>query len=297
MIQQDFAVRFVSMKMIKAATMTVILLSLFAGCQSLKSKFYDTSSSKETPKIEFLLKENRLSQGLKSLGGQKVTALFIYNLPDSYLIKAKALFNPPDYAAQEVTNLQSDRQGWMDEMILTYCDDCKDFKVQIPFKAMPEDVLLAWIDKSSLNQDPTPKEIENLKTYFPETDVFWVILGSENYEQRRGATGEALMVSALAENTVKLKSYIYDLKKKDFLNRTTVQATDKDILIYEKGKNETGAKAAILFDKMKDKFWPLPVGQSYDSPKYDEVYPYPPVPESSYIIKKALSALGESLNP
>ena len=253
--------------------------------------------TKEPPQIEFLLKDNKLAQGLKSLAGQKVTALFIYNLPDSYLIKAKALFNPPDYAAQEVTNLQTDRQGWVDEMIVTYCDDCKDIKVQIPFKAMPEDILLTWIDKSSLNQDPTAKEIENLKDYFNETDIFWIILGSENYEQRRGETGDAVMISALAENTVTLRSYIFDLKKNVFLNRTIVQATDKDILIYEKGKAEPETKAAILFDKMKDKFWPLPVGRSYDSPKYDEVYPYPSVPESSYVIKKALSALGENLNP
>ena len=275
----------------------VLFLIFFTGCQTAKNKFINNSSSKDPLKIEVSIKENKLPQGLKSLNGKKVTALFIYNLPDSYLIKAKALFNPPDYAAQEVTNLQSDRQGWLDEMIVTFCDDCKDIKVQIPFKTMPEDVLLAWIDKASLNKEPAPQEIEDLQKYFKETEIFWIILGSENYEQRRGATGDAVMVSAIAENTVSLKSYVYDLQKKVFLHHTDLTAMDKDILIYEKGKTETKTKAAILFDKMKDKFWPLPVGQSYDSPKYDEVYPYPVVPESSYIIKKALSALGESLNP
>ena len=280
----------------KLLTLSFLILTVF-GCQSSRTKLTEAINSKEPPKIEFTLKDNKLTQGLKSLSGQKVTALFIYNLPDSYLIKAKALFNPPDYAAQEVTNLQRDRQGWMDEMIVTYCDDCKEIKVQVPFKTMPETLLLSWMDKSSLNQEPTPKDIENLKTYFPDTDIFWVILGSENYEQRRGETGDALNISAIAENTITLKSYIFDLKKKVFVNRTIVNATDKDLLIYEKQTPETRSKAKILFDKIKDKFWPLPVGQSYDSPKYDEVYPYPPVPESSYIIKKALSAVGENLNP
>ncbi len=285
------------MKILNLALVFAFVGTAFVGCQTSKNKFNDSAGSKEPPKIEISLKENKLPQGLKSLTGQKVTALLIYNLPDSYLIKAKALFNPPDYAAQEVTNLQTDRQGWLDEMIVTYCDDCKNIKVQIPFKTMPEDSLLAWIDKASLSKEPTPKEMESLKSYYQDADIFWVILGSENYEQRRGATGDALMISGIAENTVTLKSYVYDVKKKTFLNRTQLNATDKDILIYEKDKNESHSKAAILFDKMKDKFWPLPVGQSYDSPKYDEVYPYPPVPESSYIIKKALSALGESLNP
>lgn len=273
----------------------VFLFLLLFGCQSAKLK--ETDGTKEAPRISTFLKENKLPQGLKSLSGQKVTALFIYNLPDSYLIKAKALFNPPDYAAQEVTNLQTDRQGWVEEMIVTYCDDCKEIKVQIPFKAMSENVLLSWIDKASLNQEPTAEDIESLKSYFKDTDVFWIILGSENYEQRRGETGDARLVSAIAENEVTLKSYIFDLKKKAFLHRTVVTATDKDILIYEKGDLEQKTKAALFFDKIKDKFWPLPVGKSFDSPKYDEVFPYPTVPESSFIIKKGLSALGESLNP
>ncbi len=285
------------MKSFTCALVIAAVSFVFVGCQTSKNKLNDSSGVKDPLKIEYTLKENKMSQGFKSLSGQKVTALFIYNLPDGYLIKAKALFNPPDYAAQEVTNLQIDRQGWLDEMIVTYCDDCKNIKVQIPFKIMSENLLLSWIDKASLNKEPTFQEIEDLKILFKDTDIFWIILGSENYEQRRGATGDALMISAIAENTVTLKSYIYDLKKKAFLNRTQLNATDKDILIYQKDKNENQTKAAVLFDKMKDKFWPLPVGQSYDSPKYNEVYPYPPVPESSYIIKKALSALGESLNP
>ncbi len=285
------------MKILNRSLVIAAVLFLFIGCQTSKNKLNDSSGAKDPLKIEISSQENKLAGGLKSLSSQRVTALFVYNLPDGYLIKAKALFNPPDYAAQEVTNLQTDRQGWLDEMIVTYCDDCKNIKVQIPFKAMSENLLLAWIDKASLNKEPTPKEIDELKPVFKDTDIFWIILGSENYEQSRGATGDALMISAIAENTVTLRSYVFDLQKKAFLNRTELNATDKDILIYAKEKNENQTKAAILFDKMKDKFWPLPVGQSYDSPKYNDVYPYPPVPESSYIIKKALSALGESLNP
>ena len=297
LIRTGFTVSFEVMKKLILSFLILTGLTISSGCQSSKSKMNELAAAKDSPKIEFTLKDNKLPQGLKSLNGQKVTALFIYNLPDSYLIKAKALFNPPDYAAQEVTNLQTDRQGWMDEMIVTYCDECKDIKVQIPFKIMPENLLLAWMDKASLKQEPAAKDIEGLVKYFPDTDVFWIILGSEDYEQRRGETGDALNISAIAENTVTLRSYIFDLKKKLFVNRTQVNATDKDLLIYEKQTPETRSKAKILFDKIKDKFWPLPVGQSYDSPKYDDIYPYPTVPESSFIVKKALSAIGENLNP
>jgi hypothetical protein len=172
--------------------------------------------------------------------------------------------------------------------------------VEIPFKTLPEKILLGLIDKASLNREMNGKDIEALKPYFKSTDIFWIILGSENYEQHRGETADGLMISALAENTVTLRSYIYDLKAKSTVNKTVLHVTDRDLIIYEKlteNNNGEQKKPAILYDKMKDKFWPMPVGMSYDSPKFDDIYNYPPVPESIYIIKKGLSALGESLNP
>lgn len=280
-----------------------LFVFLVAAC-SLVSKDVSPSRSDalllKEPKTVTEVKESQLPGGLQSLADKQVTGLFIYNLPDSYLIKAKALFNPPDSAAQEVINLQTDRQGWMDESVVTYCGECKNIKIEIPFGTLPESLLLKLIDKASLKQDVIPADLVGLKKYFPKAQVLWLILGSEDYEQQRGVAENGSMISAIAENTVTLRSYIYDLETKKWLHRSQVIVSDRDFAIYQKlneGQLELNQKPKILTDNFDGKFWPMPVGASYDSPKYDEVYPYPPVPESSFLIKRALSDIGGTVNP
>lgn len=252
------------------------------------------------PKIEVVILESNIPKGLQELKERKVVAYFIYNLPDSFLIRAKNLFNPPDYAAQEVTNLERDRQEWLDETITTFCGSCENIKVEVPFKVLPEVALLNLMDKASLDQMLTEKDIFEISKHHSDAEVIWVILGSEDYEQKRGLTAEQTMISAVAENTTVLKNFIYDLKAKKWLHRGEYSVTDRDIVVYERVKDvEKGVtkKATVLADRSRDQFWPMPVGISYDSPMFDEIYPYPPVPESSFLIKKALSAIGESLTP
>ncbi len=252
------------------------------------------------PKVEVLIAESNLPNGLQDLKDRKIGAFFVYNLPDSFLIRAKHLFNPPDYAAQEVMNLQNDRQEWMDEMITTFCGSCENIKVQIPYKIFPEKFLLSLMDKASLDLELSPEDFKTISKHYPEADVVWIILGSEDYEQIRGLTSEETMISALAENTTILRNFIFDLKNRKWLHRAEFSVTDRDIIVYERAKDaEVGLtrRANILSEGSRDQFWPMPVGVSYDSPMFDDIYPYPPVPESSFIIKKALSSVGESLTP
>jgi hypothetical protein len=275
-----------------------IFLSLALSCTSAtksngKSNV-DATPLKE-PKVDIQIRDSNIPKGLASLVGRNVKALFIYNLPDSYLIKAKTLFNPPDYALQEVLNLQTDRKEWFDEMIVTFCGECKNIQVDIPIKSLKENDLLYFIDKSSLSQDFTEADMLKLAKDFKGVEVLWVILGSENYEQKRAATAESTMVSAMAENTVTLRNFLYDLKTKKWLHRGQFSVSDRDFAIYERADEKK--KPKVLTDQIRGQFWPMPVGASYDSPKYDEQYPYPPVPESSFLAKKALSAIGESLTP
>ena len=282
-----------------------LLILTLSSCASKKITHENTeqnnqSVAKEMPRTEVKVLETNLASGLKQLQSRNVAVLFIYNMPDSYLIKAKSKINPPDYAIHEVMNIQSDRAEWMNETLVTHCDECKNFQSMIPLQVLPEDALLKLIDRASLKQDPTKADFEMIHQNVKEADVFWVIFGSEEYEQKRGQTGDQNVSSAVAENTVTLRSFIYDTKNNRFLNKATVTGYDDDLILYEKQVEKEGLvlkRAPLLMNKMKSKLIHMPVGPSYDGFKYDDIYPYPPVPENGLIIKKSLSALAEILSP
>src|SRR5688500_7448631 len=123
----------------KNGLVIALIFGLLAACTSAPKEppvSTDVTPLKE-PKVDIQIRDSNLPKGLASLSDRKVTALFIYNLPDSYLIKAKSLFNPPDYALQEVLALQTDRKEWLDEAIVTFCGECKNTQVEIPLKTLP----------------------------------------------------------------------------------------------------------------------------------------------------------------
>ena len=281
------------------ATLGIFFLG---ACQvgGVKSKSTQEIPPRDPPRAEVKVISSSLKAGFKSLEGRKVGAMLIYNLPDSYLIKAKHLINPPDYALKEVMDLQEERQAWFDEAIVSACDDCKNVNSFVPLRILPENLLLQLFDKGSLKQDLGQKDFAQIAPHMKEADVLWIILGYEDYEQRRGLTGDANVVSAMAENTIYLRSYIYDTKAAKILHSAQVTGTDEEILLYAKQAEKDGnelERAPMLLDRMKSRLIHLPVGDSLDALRYDSVYPYPSVPESGLIIKKALNGLTEAINP
>src|SRR4051812_18679382 len=94
--------------------MAVFFLILLSCSTAPKDSFGEAAPTvsqatlTKEPKTEVVILESNIPKGLQELKDRKIAAYFIYNLPDSFLIRAKNLFNPPDYAAQEVMNLERD---------------------------------------------------------------------------------------------------------------------------------------------------------------------------------------------
>lgn len=272
---------------------------LVVGCsnQPKSEKFAPDANilpPKDPPRVEVTIAKDNFKNAFEAFKGKKVTILFIYNLPDSYLIKAKSKINPPDSALQEVMNLQSDRVEWLNETLVAICGSCNNFQVEVPLKLLPENLLLYFIDKASLQIELSWADIAKLQNYV-KNDYLWIILGTEDSEQKRGESDNKSMVAAVGENRVTLRSFVFDMKKKQMLNHIQVLGMDEEVVLY--GKQEGEGAAPILFERMKSKATYLPMGVSFDSIKFDEVYPYPPIPESGLIIRKSLAALMEVMSP
>lgn len=266
----------------------------------LKSEDRMSLPPKDPPRAEARVLKNDIKGGLPSLKGLKIGVLVIFNLPDGYLIRAKSKINPPDFALKEVLNLQTDRVDWMNEALVTHCESCQGIEVAAPMQILPEETLLRLIDRVSLNQAPTESDWAEIARAWPEQDVIWLILGSEDYEQKRGPAREKGLISAWSESRVNVRSLLRDVRAKKLLHEAVSNGHDEDLIVYQTvsqpGSGEPVRASVVSFQTDDLRKWE-PQGSAFDSPKYDDVYPYPPVPESPLIIQKTLLKLTESLAP
>lgn len=280
-------------------TVRFLLLSAFlSGACSTKGPA--PSPAKEPPKAEAKIVNDRLKGGLASLKDKKIGVLVVFNLPDGYMIRAKSKINPPDFVIKELTEIQTDRIGWLNEALVVNCEKCGDPDVVPPLKILPEDLLLRLIDRATLKQKISDADWSDIAKAWPGHDVLWLILGSEDYEQKRGPSKEKGLVSAWAQSTVLLRSFVRETASKKLLHEAVVEAHDEDLILYQRiAEPESGqlVKASVAPFKTENLAKWEPEGSALDGSKYDDVYPYPPVPESPVIVQKALLRLTESLGP
>lgn len=268
----------------------------FIGCssQEKKTNLLGALPPKDPSRVEITNKKNEMPKGLETLAGKTTKVLFIYNSPDSFLIKAKNKINPPDAAIQEVESLQSDRNSWLNDILVPACGECPHLKVELPIRQLPESSLLKLMDAASLNREISLKEMADLRSSVA-SDYVWIILGSEESEQFRGLTRDKEVVAAKSENRVRLRSYIYDFAKNQTLSDVEIRAVDDEVVLYR--KSEGAGVAPVLLEKMKANNIDLISDNSLDALMYDEVYPFAPIPESGYIIRQGLAGLIETINP
>lgn len=256
--------------------------------------------SRGLPHAEVRTLKNDLKGGLQGLKDRKIGVLVIFNLPDGYLIRAKSKINPPDFALKEVLNLQTDRVDWMNEALVTYCDKCQGVEVAPPLQILPEETLLRLIDRVSLRQSPSEADWAEISKAWPDRDVIWLLLGTEDYEQKRGPSGEKGLISAWSESRVNVRSLVRDVKARKLVHEAVANGHDEDLLLYQllrqPGSGMPVRASVVSFQTDDIAKWE-PIGSSYDSPKYDDVYPYPPVPEIPLIVQKTLLKLTESMSP
>lgn len=273
--------------------------SLMACSQPAVVESNTVQMHREPPRTSVRVAVNRLKKGLPSLARRKVGALVVFNLPDGYLLRAKTKINPPDFALKEVLSLQTERTSWLNEALVVNCDSC-DVKTEAPLEILPERLILRLIDRVSLRQAPTSADWKDIEKSWPDRDVIWLILGAEDYEQKRGPAREKGLLAAWSQSTVTLRSLLRDRRTGRILHDAFVVGNDQDLVFYERVKEPKSGimvKARIAPYEAKDIEKMEPSGSAFDSPRYDDVYPYPPVPESPLIVQKALLRLTEALAP
>lgn len=286
--------------MSKRNGLLLIGLLLLNACAHKANVAGTDPSAKEPPRAEARTIRSSLTGGLASLKDRKIGALVVFNLPDSYMIRAKAQINPPDIVLKELTEIQLDRTAWLSEALVTNCEGCGDVAAEPPIQVLPERLLLRLIDRGSLKQPPSEADWRDIAVAWPGFDVLWVILGDEDYEQKRGPSHEGGIVAAWSESRVTLRSFLRDVKSKKILHEAVVDGRDEDLILYQKvNEPESGqpVKAAVVpFEAENLSRWE-PQGSIYDGTRYDNVYPYPPVPEIPLILRKSMLRLTETLAP
>lgn len=276
----------------------VVMSLVLTACSSAQKNAFPPP--KDPPKAEAKIVRDELKGGLSSLKDRKIGALVIFNLPDGYMIRAKTKINPPDIVIKELTEIQTDRIGWLNEALVVNCEKCGDIDIEPPLKALPEDLLLRLIDRTTLKQKISDADWADVAKAWPGHDVLWLILGSEDYEQKRGPSREKGLVSSWAQSTVTVRSFIRDLKSNKLLHEAGIEGHDEDLLLYqavvEPESGQLMQAPLVPFKNDNIAKWE-PAGSSLDSSKYDDVYPYPPIPESPVIVQKTLLRLTETLAP
>ncbi|MBX2988278.1 MAG: hypothetical protein KF802_10310 [Bdellovibrionaceae bacterium] len=266
----------------KAFSLCLLSASLLSCSQkaSLKTGSAD-GPPRDPPQTEITVSKNDLAGGLKSLKGKKVTAFVIFNLPDGYLIRAKAKINPPDFAIREVLDLQNERINWFNEALVVNCDDCPEVEANPPLQVLRENDLLRLIDRVSLNQDPTAADWQVLRKEAPAANFLWLIFASEDYEQKRDSNEKKDHVVARSESEVRLRSFFYDPAARKVRHAAQVRGWDFNETSYPLRKTD----------------WNVPAGGGFDSLQFDSIYSYPVVPDIPPITRKAFLRLTEALNP
>lgn len=280
--------------------LTSVFIMIFAGLfSSCAQKEIPANLRREPPKAEARVVTSQLKGGFPSLKGRKIGALVVFNLPDGYLIRAKSKINPPDFALKEVLELQRERSSWLDEALVTNCDGC-DVETVPPLEILPEELLLRLIDMASLRQKPTEADWRAIEAAWPDRDVIWLVLGSDDYEKKRGPSREKGLLTAWSQNTVLINSFVRGRPEKKVLHQATVKGHDEDVIFYEMLSDREltpQTKARVASFSTDDAAKWEPPGSIYDGSRFDDVYPYPPVPESPLIIQKSLLRLTETLAP
>lgn len=281
---------------------TFVFLSFLISCSSepksqTKNDMANRASSyppKDPPSSEIKTIIPFQAKNLESLSERSIKVLIINNLPDSYLIKSKYKMNPPDFAIEQIESLQNERNSWFNENIVSICGTCSFIQTELPIRTLTESNLLKLMDKISLGQDVSTKELVSLSSN-GKNDILWLILVSSYEEQRRGESNNLSVIAAISESHVKLRSYMYDYKLNKIISHLEVQTNDEEIFLY--GRQDGAGQAKLLIDKMRTNPSYLPTGLSFDAAQFDDVYPYPPLPDGNLLVKSSFAALLEKLSP
>lgn len=186
----------------------VAMLVVLAGCQHLPSSspLSPPSVVSEPPQADVLILVDELKTGIKALPGKTKTIL-VFDRPDSILMRAKVVTDPPDLVREDLRRLQQDRVDSFNEALVTACDGCADVEVSAPSEALPLRLASSLIDRAVHRQEPTVREIRDLRKEFPGFSALWVIFGALDDE------------TELAH----LRSFIFDAKTLRLLHASEVK--------------------------------------------------------------------------
>lgn len=285
------------MKLLIVSSLMLAVFSLVGCANKVKNSTLKNEilpfSPKEQPNVDVKITMQSMETLAKLKGS--VAVVLVFNHPDAYLVKAKDKIFPPGLALEEVASLQEERNEWMDQAIVSACDDCQKFETLSPLDNYSEERFLKLTDRAAKNLDVTFEEIKLSPELMKQYKYIWVITGRADTDQKRGPTEDTHVIAASSFRTVDLKSIIYDTTSKDVVSSASVLGQDQESILYNRQTDGVFKKAGQLIPKIfKSK---ITHGEGFADQKYDEIYPYPPEPEAYYIIQKSLYKIVEELNP
>lgn len=199
-----------------AKKIVIPFLAMLAACQHSPSKNSAmTSAPVSQQRVEAARTETRIladqpGADLRVEGG-RTRVLMIFDRPDGYLVHAKSETNPPDLVRGDLLRLQRSRAEAFNEALVTNCDACSGVDVPLASETLPTRLLTSLTDKASARQEPTVRELQEVRTSVPESRYLWIVFGT--LEE--------------AEGMAQVRSFIYDSKSLKLLHAVEVKAWDE----------------------------------------------------------------------
>lgn len=164
------------------------------------------------PETETRVLANKLEGDLRGMGA-KTNVFLIFDRPDAYLIRAKPQTNPPDLIREDLLRLQRDRVSAFTEALVTNCDDCEAIVAEPVSQVLPARVLSSLTDKATLRQEPTVRELQEVRRTAEGSRYLWVVFGAVE-----GTEGLA-----------QVRSFIFETKTLKLVHAVEVKAWDDSL--------------------------------------------------------------------
>lgn len=253
----------------------------------------EVSEGSDLPQFKFHVTMKSI-ENLSQLKGS-VAVLFVMNYPDAYLVKAKDKIFPIGLAIDEVLLLQEQRNEWLDQAILSACDECKEFETLEPLNNYPEEKFLMLTDRAAKNIDVNWNEVALNAELLKKYKYIWIITGRTDTEQKRGVTDDSNIIGASSFRSLELRSIIFDVSNKSILHASTLSGNDQETILYQKVKGGISSKASKLISRVFKSN--LNHDENMNEAEFNSIYPFPLEPDVEYILQKGLNRLAEEINP
>lgn len=168
--------------------MILSMIAMLAGCRHREPESASAAEPGSTtpilstvkaapPETETRVLANKLESDLRGMGA-KTNVFLIFDRPDAYLIRAKPQTNPPDLIREDLLRWQRDRVSAFNEALVTNCDACDAIVVEPASQVLPARVLSSLTDKATLRQEPTVRELQEVRRTAEGSRYLWVVFGA-----------------------------------------------------------------------------------------------------------------------